>query len=65
MQKYSNKPLQVRLFEFQENTLNKMLSDKEYMFQRGIFTKSDAVRHGLNNICRDYERENNIRSITT
>ena len=65
MQRYYKNPLQTRIYEAQENTLNKILEDKEYMFTKGIFSKSDAVRHGLNIICKDYERENNIRSITT
>lgn len=65
MQRYSKNPLQVRLHHSQENTLNKILSDKEYMYENNIFSKSDCVRHALNNICREYERENNIRAITS
>ena len=65
MQKYAKNPLQVRLYEFQEHTINKILSDKEYMFSKGIYSKSDAVRQGLNLICKQYEQENNIRAITT
>ena len=65
MTRFSKNPLQVRLYEFQEDTLNKMLNDKEYIFNKGIFNKSDAVRLGLNNLCTEYERENNIRAITT
>ena len=65
MQKYANNPLQVRLYEFQEQIIMKILSDKEYMFSKGIYSKSDAVRQGLNIICKQYEQENNIRAITT
>ena len=65
MQKYANNPLHVRLYEFQEHTINKILSDKEYMFSKGIYSKSDAVRQGLNIICKQYEQENNISAITT
>ena len=65
MQKYAKNTLQVRLYEFQEHTINKILSDKEYMFSKGIYSKSDAVRQGLNLICKQYEQENNIRTITT
>ena len=35
------------------------------MFSKGIYSKSDAVRQGLNLICKQYEQENNIRTITT
>ena len=65
MKRYSDNPLQVRLYEFQEQIIMKILSDKEYMFSKGIYSKSDAVRQGLNLICKQYEQENNIRTITT
>ena len=65
IKKYANNPLQVRLYEFQEQIIMKILSDKEYMFSKGIYSKSDAVRQGLNLICKQYEQENNIRTITT
>ena len=55
MKRYSNNPLQVRLHQVQEDKLNEMIKNENYCQQRGIFSKVDAVRTGLNNVIKDYE----------
>ena len=64
MKRYTDNPLQVRLYESQENSLNQMMNDKQYIAQKGIYSKSDAVRTALFSLLKDYEKENNIRIIT-
>ena len=41
--RYSQNPIQVRLHEVQEDTLNKILSDNDYCQRKNIISKSDAV----------------------
>ena len=55
MKKYSKNPLQVRLHQVQEDKLNEMIKNETYCQQKGIFSKVDAVRTGLNNVIKDYE----------
>ena len=55
MKRYSNNPLQVRLHQVQEDKLNEMIKNETYCQQKGIFSKVDAVRTGLNNVIKDYE----------
>ena len=55
MKRYSNNPLQVRLHQVQEDKLNEMIKNENYCQQKGIFSKVDAVRTGLNNVIKDYE----------
>ena len=64
MKRYTDNPLQVRLYESQEHSLNSMMQDHEYLKQRGIFNKSDAVRTALFSVIKDYERYKFNRSIT-
>ena len=54
---YSNNPLQVRLHTLQEETLNKILNDREYCVRKNIISKSDAVRSALFSLCKEYELE--------
>ena len=55
MKKYSDNPLQVRLFEFQEEKLNEMIKNETYCKSRGIYSKSDLIRNSINNELRQYE----------
>tara|TARA_X000000368_G_scaffold357346_1_gene299713 strand:+ start:1510 stop:1713 length:204 start_codon:yes stop_codon:yes gene_type:complete len=55
--RYSQNPIQVRLHEVQEDTLNKILSDNDYCQRKNIISKSDAVRSALFSYCKDYEQE--------
>ena len=55
--RYSQNPIQVRLHEVQEDTLNKILSDNDYCQRKNIISKSDAVRSALFSLCKDYEQE--------
>jgi hypothetical protein len=55
MKRYSDTPINVRLGRYQENKLNEMIKNESYCQQRGIFSKVDAVRTGLNNVIKDYE----------
>ena len=64
MKRYTDNPLQVRLYESQEQSLNSMMQDHEYLKQRGIFNKSDAVRTALFSVIKDYEQYKFNRSIT-
>ena len=64
MKRYTDNPLQVRLYESQEPSLNSMMQDHEYLKQRGIFNKSDAVRTALFSVIKDYEKYKFNRSIT-
>ena len=54
---YSNNPLQVRLHTLQEETLNKILNDREYCVRKNIISKSDVIRTALFSLCKDYELE--------
>ncbi len=55
MKRYSDTPINVRLGRYQENKLNEMIKNESYCQQKGIFSKVDAVRTGLNNVIKDYE----------
>ena len=55
MKKYTDNPLNIRLHHYQENKLNEMIKNESYCQQKGIFSKVDAVRTGLNNVIKDYE----------
>ena len=48
MKRYSDTPINVRLGRYQETKLNEMIKNENYCQQRGIFSKVDAVRTGLN-----------------
>jgi hypothetical protein len=54
---YSSNPLQVRLHTLQEETLNKIMDDREFCNRKNIISKSDAVRSALFSLCKDYEQE--------
>lgn len=41
----------------QEETLNKILNDREYCVCKNIISKSDAVRSALFSLCKEYELE--------
>ena len=55
MKKYSDNPLNVRLHQYQENKLNEIINNESYCMKKGLYSKADAVRTGLNNIIKDYE----------
>ena len=55
MKKYTDNPLNVRLHQYQENKLNEMIKNESYCHQKGLYSKADAVRTGLNNVIKDYE----------
>ena len=55
MKRYSDTPINVRLGRYQESKLNEMIKNETYCQQRGIFSKVDAVRTGLNNVIKDHE----------
>ena len=59
MKRYSDNPINVRLGRYQEAKLNEMIKDETYCQQKGIFSKVDACRTGLNNVIKDYERHIN------
>ena len=62
--KYSQTPLQVRLHEFQEQTLNELITDKEYCMTNHIYSKSDIVRNQLNSALKSYEQYKFNKSIS-
>ncbi|MDB4661349.1 hypothetical protein OAE69_01460 [Gammaproteobacteria bacterium] len=55
MKRYSDNPINVRISTYQENKLNEMIKNESYCHKKGIYSKVDAVRRGLNNIIKDYE----------
>ena len=55
MKKYTDNPLNVRLHEYQENKLNEMIKNDSYCRKKGLYSKADALRSGLNNVIKDYE----------
>ena len=55
MKRYSDNPINVRISTYQENKLNEMIKNKSYCHKKGIYSKVDAVRRGLNNVIKDYE----------
>ena len=55
MKKYTDNPVNIRLHHYQENKLNEMIKNESYCQQKGIYSKSDAVRNALNNVIKDYE----------
>lgn len=55
MKRYSDNPINVRISTYQENKLNEMIKNESYCYKKGIYSKVDAVRRGLNNVIKDYE----------
>ena len=55
MKRYSDNPINVRISTYQENKLNEMIKNQSYCHKKGIYSKVDAVRRGLNNVIKDYE----------
>ena len=55
MKRYSDNPINVRISTYQENKLNEMIKNETYCHKKGIYSKVDAVRRGLNNVIKDYE----------
>jgi hypothetical protein len=55
MKRYSDNPINVRISTYQENKLNEMIKNESYCQKKGIYSKVDAVRRGLNNVIKDYE----------
>jgi cysteinyl-tRNA synthetase len=62
--KYSQTPLQVRLHEFQEKTINELITDKEYCQNNRIYSKSDLIRNELNSALKTYEQYKFNKSIS-
>lgn len=59
MKRYTDNPLQVRLYRAQEAKLNEMIKDESYCISKGIYSKSDVIRMTINNVLKDYERHIN------
>ena len=55
MKRYANNPINVRLYEQQNDVLNELVRDKEYCKQNGIYSVSDFVRSNINNGLKQYE----------
>ena len=55
MKRYSDNPINVRISTYQENKLNEMFKNESYCQKKGIYSKVDAVRRGLNHAIKDYE----------
>ena len=55
MKKCTDNPLNVRLHEYQGNKLNEMIKNESYCRKKGLYSKADALRSGLNNVIKDYE----------
>ena len=55
MKRYSDNPINVRISTYQENKLDEMIKNESYCQKKGIYSKVDAVRRGLNNVIKDYE----------
>ena len=55
MKRYANNPINVRLYEQQNDVLNELVRDKEYCKQNGIYSVSDFVRNNINNGLKQYE----------
>ena len=54
MKRYT-KSFNVRFEPYVEDKLNEMIKNESYCQQKGIFSKVDAVRTGLNNVIKEYE----------
>ena len=62
--KYSDTPLQVRLHNYQEMSLNELISDQEYCVSNSYYSKSDILRNQLNRVLKEYEQYKFNKSIT-
>ena len=51
--KYSDTPLQVRLHNYQEMSLNELISDQEYCVSNSYYSKSDILRNQLNRVLKE------------
>ena len=56
MKRYSNIPLQVRLYPLQEDVMDKIVRDTKYCNEHNIDSKSDIVRRSLMNVLKHYEQ---------
>jgi hypothetical protein len=56
MKRFSNIPLQVRLYPVQEEVMDKIVQDTAYCNEHNIDSKSDIVRRSLNNVLKHYEK---------
>ena len=55
MKKYSDNPLNVRLFQVQEQKLDEMIKNEAYCVNKGFYSKADVLRNSLNNVLKEYE----------
>ena len=62
--KYSDTPLQVRLHNYQEMSLNELISDQEYCVSNIYYSKSDILRNQLNRVLKEYEQYKFNKSIS-
>ena len=62
--KYSDTPLQVRLHNYQEMSLNELNSDQEYCVSNSYYSKSDSLRNQLNRVLKEYEQYKFNKSIS-
>lgn len=65
IRKYSINPRQVRLFEVQEDTLNRMFRDENYCRKKGFGSVADVIRIGLNRHLVEYEEYEFRKSVTS
>lgn len=65
IRKYAVNPRQVRLFEVQEDTLNRMFKDETYCRKRGFGSVADVIRIGLTKHLMEYEEHEFRRSVSS
>ena len=64
IRKYAVNPRQVRLFEVQEDTLNRMLRDETYC-KKSFHSVADVIRIGLTKHLMEYEEHEFRRSVSS
>lgn len=65
IRKYSVNPLQVRLFEIQEDTLDRMFRDETYCRKKGFGSVADVIRFALTKHLMEYEEHEFRKSVSS
>ena len=65
IRKYSVNPRQVRLFEIQEDTLDRMFRDETYCRKKGFGGVADVIRITLANNLIEYEEHEFRKSVSS
>ncbi len=65
IRKYSVNPRQVRLFEVQEDTLDRMFRDKTYCGKKGFGSVADVIRIALTKHLMEYEEYEFRKSVSS